>query len=92
MVTVTMKPVVSVTALAKELRKRGNPEEYTCELREIMFDDQFMNDVYKDYRFVDYVDPECYADKQKAKFVEALHDLLFEICPGVDSVLVDVSW
>lgn len=92
MIRVENMPVVNIYNIKKELMESGVESKYLNKLRQLMFYDRFMNDVYVSYYIDDDVCEEYYDDKGEAKVVQMIIDILREACPNSDRVLVDVSW
>ena len=85
-------PVVNIWDIEDELIARGVDCEYARDAHQLMFDDRYINDVYVSYYIRDDVCDKYYTDKEKAKVVQMIIDMLREACPDSDRVLVDVSW
>lgn len=89
----TMEPVFWIEDLADVMRERY-PEEDWTDLREAMFDDRFMNDVYVSFYFAD---PWEYTGSQwdnetYCRMKNKVREYLMEMFPGHERVIVDVMW
>ena len=85
-------PVVDVSDIEAELRVKGVDRKYADNVRNMLFDDQYINDVYVSYYIADDVCEEYYCDKEETKVIQMVLDMLREVYPNSDRVLVDVSW
>ena len=84
--------VVSAIDIQNELRIRGVGEKYVRNVRKLMFDDAFMNDVCVEYYIDDDICEENCNDKEEARVVQMIIEMLREACPGSKTVLIDVMW
>lgn len=88
-----MAPVFWVDDLA-DVMKELHPEEDWNNLRWIMFEDQYMNDVYVSFYFDDpweYTGEE-WQDEKRCRMLNQVRDYLMEKFPGEKRVLIDVMW
>lgn len=88
-----MAPVFWVDDLAAVM-KELHPEEDWDDLRQVMFGDQYMNDVYVSFYFADpweYTGEE-WEDETDCRMKNMLREYLMELFPGHERVLVDVMW
>lgn len=85
-------PVVDVWDIRDELIARGVDNKYADNVLSLMFDDRYVNDIYMSYSIDDDVCEKYYKDKEKAKVVQMIIDMLREACPNSDRVLIDISW
>ena len=92
MIKAKKMPVVNINDIEDELIARGASWEYARDVHQLMFDDRYTNDVYMSYYIDDDVCEKYYKDKEKAKVVQMIIDMLREACPDSGRVLVDVSW
>lgn len=92
MIKAKKMPVVDIWDIKDELVAKCVDRKYTNDIHQLMFGDMYMNDVYVSYYIDDDVCDEYYKDKEKAKAVQMIIDILREACPDSDRVLVDVSW
>lgn len=91
MINIERLPTVTIEEIEKELRNRGKIYQDYYSLRRILFDDYYMNDSYvslliADDVYNDYIDPE------EGSIAQAVVEMLREVCPNDEYVLVDVSW
>ena len=92
MIAAKYMPVVSVDKIEDELIAKGVSSKYAYNVRQMLFDDRYTNDVYVSYRIAEDVCADYYKDKEEAKTVQMIIDMLREVYPGAEYVLVDVSW
>lgn len=92
MIKVNNMPVINIHSIKNELIERGVGCKYVNNIRQLMFDDGYMNDVYVSYYIDDDICDKYYTDKEQAKVEQMIIDILREACPDSNRVLVDVSW
>lgn len=92
MITAKYMPVVSANEIENELIAKGVSSKYAYNVRQMLFDDRYVNDVYVSYRIVEDVCADDYTDKEEAMAVQEIIDMLREVYPDAEYVLVDVSW
>lgn len=88
-----MRPVFWVDDLADVMREKY-PDEAWEDLRQFMFGDQYMNDVYVSFYFADpweYTGEE-WEDEERCRVLNMVREYLMEMFPGEEGVLVDVMW
>ena len=91
MLKYSMRPAFWVDDLAREM-KELHPEENWDNLRQVMFYDQYMNDVYVNFYFGDpwkYTGEE-WEDETRCRMLNYIREYLMSIFPGQEEVLVDV--
>lgn len=90
----TMKPVVSVDEIEKAVELQYGE---TIELRTLMWPSEFMNDSYKSLYFSDdqiaeyEENPDDYEEEERRQTL-LVYSILKDAFPGMDEILVDVSW
>ena len=86
-----MKPVIDVGVLEEEIYTQFDVD---CDLRSILFYDDYMNDCYKSYYFADDDEYEGYSwqNEEHIRIRNLVNAYLRDILPDHDSVLIDVSW
>jgi hypothetical protein len=86
-----MRPVIEIRVLEEAIYTQFNVD---CELRSILFYDDYMNDCYKSYYFADDEEYKgyCWQDEERIRIRNLVNAYLRDILPGHDSVLIDVSW
>jgi hypothetical protein len=99
---IEMKPVISASEL-EEAVKQATGEEIE-DLRNLLWDEQYINDCYKALYFEDeatgrYEKPDYYNDEEWAAMCERVRktNLVYQTLREIfgsfyDTVLVDVSW
>lgn len=88
-----MAPVFWVDDLADVMREL-HPEEDWDDLRQAMFGDQYMNDVYVSFYFADpweYHDGE-WENEEYCRMKNMVREYLMKMFPGHERVIVDVMW
>lgn len=90
MINIERQPTVTIEEIEKELRSRGKIYQDYCPLRRILFDD-CMNDSYMSFLIADDVYDD-YIDPEEGSIAQAVVEMLREVCPNDEYVLVDVSW
>lgn len=80
---------INIYDLEEALVQQYGSEEFS-DLRNILFGDEYMNDCYKRYYFLDdgYVD----RDDDELHIIKCVNAFLQDIFPDEDTVLIDISW
>ena len=88
----TMLPVIEVRTLEDELLTQFG---VACgDLASILFHDNYQNDCYKSYCFVDDEEFHGYAweDEEHIRIRNLVNAYLRDILPDYERVLIDVTW
>ena len=89
----TMYPVIDVTDLEDAIRIQFGVD-VEGEMRNILFDDDYMNDCYKSYFFAD--DEEytgaSWQNEEHIRIRNLVNAYLRDILPDYERVLIDVTW
>ena len=85
-------PVIEIGALEEALTIQYG--EGFNDLRQFMFDDCFMNDVYCAFWFdqLDEYESDGWLDEEDVRKMNCIKTFLQDIFPNYTKVLVDVSW
>lgn len=88
----TMYPVIEVRVLEEELKTQFDVN--VDNLSGILFYDNYQNDCYKSYYFVDDEEFHGYAweDEEHIRIRNLVNAYLRDILPDYERVLVDVTW
>ena len=89
-----MSPVVSVDELERAV-ERSTGHKFQNEFRQLLLDDNYMNDVYVNYYFEDDAVYHGYSWEKEDKIMElnlVNKFLREEFGDEFDSIIVDVSW
>jgi hypothetical protein len=92
MAVYTMLPVIEVRTLEDELLTQFG---VACgDLASILFYDNYQNDCYKSYYFVDDEEFHGYAweDEERIRIRNLVNAYLRDILPNYERVLIDVTW
>lgn len=88
-------PVISVYDLQDAMVEQYGNDFRVHELRQIMFGDQYMNDVYKRYSwedgFIEYTGA-WWQNEEHIRLENCIISFLADAFPMHKEVLVDVSW
>ena len=88
-------PVINIYDLEKAIEIQFGEEILAhYELRQLLFGDQYMNDVYVRHCFDDDIEYHGYSweDENEISVCNLINQFLRDEFPGQDAVLVDVSW
>lgn len=88
----TMLPVIEVRTLEDELLTQFG---VACgDLASILFHDNYQNDCYKSYYFVDDEEFHGYTweDEERIRIRNLVNAYLRDILPNYERVLIDVTW
>lgn len=88
----TMLPVIEVRTLEDELLTQFG---VACgDLTPILFGDNYQNDCYKSYYFVDDEEFHGYAweDEERIRIRNLVNTYLRDVLPNYERVLIDVTW
>lgn len=79
---------INIYDLEEALVQQYGSEEFS-DLRNILFGDEYMNDCYKRYCFLnDYLNEE----DDNTHIIKCVNAFLQDIFPDEDTVLIDISW
>lgn len=79
---------INIYDLEEALVQQYGSEEFS-DLRNILFGDEYMNDCYKRYYFLDiYLNEE----DDNTHIIKCVNAFLQDIFPNEDTVLIDISW
>jgi hypothetical protein len=86
-------PVIDVYDLEKAIEIQFGEEVLAhYEMRQLLFGDQYINDCYMRYYFGDVFEADEFDDENQASVLNLINQFLRDEFPGLDAVLVDVSW
>lgn len=91
MINIERQPTVTIEEIEKELRNRGKIYQDYCPLRRILFNNDYMNNSYISLLIADDV-YNNYVNPDEGSIAQAVVEMLREVCPNDEYVLVDVSW
>lgn len=88
-----MYPVIEIDVLADEIKTQFDVDVEE-ELRNILFYDNYQNDCYKSYCFVDDEEFHGYTweDEERIRIRNLVNAYLRDILPDYERVLIDVTW
>lgn len=88
----TMYPVIEVRVLEEELKTQFDVN--VDNLSGILFGDNYQNDCYKSYYFVDDEEFHGYAweDEERIRIRNLVNTYLRDVLPNYERVLIDVTW
>ena len=92
MAVYTMYPVIEVRVLENEIKNQFDVE--VDNLSSILFYDNYQNDCYKSYYFVDDEEFHGYAweNEECIRIRNLVNVYLRDILPDYERVLIDVTW
>ena len=92
MAVYTMYPVIEIYTLKNELKAQFDIEVHN--LRNILFYEDYQNDCYKYYSFVEDEEytGEFWQDEEHIRIRNLVNAYLRDILPDYECVLIDVSW
>jgi hypothetical protein len=88
-------PVIDIYDLEKAIEIQFGKEILAnCEMRQLLFGDRFMNDVYIRHYFDDDIEYHGYSweNENEISVLNLINQFLRDEFPGQESVLINVSW
>ena len=88
-------PVIDIYDLMDALIEQYGNDFRTCELRQVLFGDQYMNDVYKSYSwedgFIEYTGA-SWQNEEHIRLENCVITYLADTFPRHKEVIINVAW
>ena len=88
-------PIIDIYDLQNAMVSHYGDDFRTCELRQILFGDQYMNDVYKRYSWEDGLleyTGAFWQDEENIRLENCVISFLADTFPNHKEVIINVAW